>query len=140
MKKTIAILVAAFMIFTLVACGGGAGGGEGASSSGAVYTVDVEELDPTVYPDDYPLIPSGDFEDALVVMRDANMDGSLKNYKDLVDIFGVDGAYYENCDLDYNNQLYKYYGWYGDNERSVLITFIADGNKLEYMAYTESGI
>ncbi len=141
MKKTIAILVAAFMIFTLVACGGGAGGGEGASSSGAVYTVDVEELDPTVYPDDYPLIPSGDFEAALNVMRDANMAGELKNYQDLVDIFfGIDGAYYENCDLDYGGQLYKYYGWYGDSGRSVLITFIADGKKLEYMAYTESGI
>lgn len=89
MKKTIAILVAAFMIFTLVACGGGAGGGEGASSSGAVYTVDVEELDPTVYPDDYPLIPSGDFEAALNVMRDANMAGELKIIKTLL-IFSLE--------------------------------------------------
>lgn len=140
MKKIIAIILTLLMILTFAACGGSGAEGGGTSSSGAAYTVDVEELDPTVYPDDYPLIPGDDFEDALVVMRDANMDGSLKNYKDLVDIFGVDGAYYENCDLDYNNQLYKYYGWYGDNERSVLITFIADGNKLEYMAYTESGI
>lgn len=85
-------------------------------------------------------MPSEDFEAAFEVLKEANMNAELDGYQDIADIFGVDGAYYENCDLDYNNQLYKYYGWYADNGRSVLITFLVDGKNLKYYAYTESGI
>ena len=138
MKKFIAILLTVFMILTFAACGG-SGAGDG-SSSGAVYTVDIEELDPRIYPEDYPLMPSEDFEAAFEVLKEANMNAELEGYQDIADIFGVDGAYYVNNDLESNGRLFNYYGWYADNGRSVLITFLAEGNNLKYYAYTESGI
>ena len=138
MKKFIAILLTVFMILTFAACGG-SGAGDG-SSSGAVYTVEVEELDPRIYPEDYPLMPSEDFEAAFEVLKEANMNAELEGYQDIADIFGVDGAYYVNNDLESNGRLFNYYGWYADNGRSVLITFVVDGKNLEYYAYTESGI
>jgi hypothetical protein len=138
MKKFIAILLTVFMILTFAACGG-SGAGDG-SSSGAVYTVEVEELDPRIYPEDYPLMPSEDFEAAFEVLKEANMNAELEGYQDIADIFGVDGAYYVNNDLESNGRLFNYYGWYADNGRSVLITFLAEGNNLKYYAYTESGI
>ncbi|MDX9887852.1 MAG: hypothetical protein RBS51_01085 [Anaerovoracaceae bacterium] len=142
MKKIIAIILTLLMILTFAACGGESGGGstgEG-SAGGAVYTVEVEELDPRIYPEDYPLMPSEDFETALEVLKEANMNADLDGYQDIADIFGVDGAYYVNNDMDWNERLFKYYGWYADNGRSVLITFVVDGKNLEYYAYTESGI
>lgn len=137
MKKFITFLLLVVMVLTLAACGGGTGGG---ASTGPMYTVDVMELDPTVYPDDYPLMDPTDFEAAYESMKDANANMEIKNYKDVVTIFGVDGAYYENCDMDYEGTMYKYYGWYADNGRSVLMTFKADGDDLEFFAWTESGI
>ena len=138
MKKIIAIILTLLMILTFAACGGsGAGNG---SSSGAVYTVDIEELDPRIYPEDYPLMPSEDFEAALEVLKEANMNAELDGYQDIADIFGVDGAYYVNNDINSNERLFKYYGWYADNGRSLLISFVVDGKNLKYYAYTESGI
>lgn len=120
------------MTFILVACGN--------KDDSIKYTVDVEELDPRVYPDDYPLIAFSDFESAFEDLKEANANIKLNTYKDIVNIFGLDGAYYKNCDMDYQGKTYKYYGWYADNDVSILITFIAEGNLLRYYAYTTSGI
>jgi len=105
-----------------------------------VYKVDVEELDPNVYPDDYPLIPIAKFEAAFQLLSDGIVEGRLDSYQDVYDIFGVDGAYYENCDKLYNDQLYKYYGWYADSGVSIFLTFKSDGESLEPFAYTGNGI
>lgn len=140
MKKIYALLVAGALALTLAACstGGTDTGNAGGTSAG--YTVDVAELDPTVYPDDYPLIDADAFETAFYKLADASMEGNLDTYQDVVDIFGVDGAYYKNNDFENNGDVYKYYGWYGDDGTSILVTFKANGNKLEYFAYTGNGI
>ena len=150
MKKLATILLAGAMVLGFTACGNGGGsGGDGdsesektvkAASSDPVYTVGVATLDPNVYPDSYPLIASGDFEAAFKNLTDANMRNELNTYEELVEIFGVDGAYYENCDMDYSGQMYKYYGWYAENGISVLITFKMNGNNMKYFAYTGNGI
>lgn len=105
-----------------------------------VYRVGVEELDPNVYPDDYPLIPIAEFEAAFQLLSDGIVERKLDSYQDVSDIFGVDGAYYENCDKLYNDQLYKYYGWYADSGVSIFLTFKSDGESLEPFAYTGNGI
>ena len=143
MKKITTFLLAGVIILTLAACGNVDGGSNNAvegAQAAPIYTVDVTELDPNICPDDYPLIASGDFETAFGKLRDGIYEGTLDGYQDVVDIFGVDGAYYENCDMDYNGELYKYYGWYADNGVSVFVTFKADGNNLKCYAYTGNGI
>ena len=133
---------------SLVACSKGEGGNNGGDSTttsgdapvSPVYTVDVETLDPNVYPDDYPLIAIEDFEAAFEELAEGIYEGTLDGYSDIVDIFGVDGAYYENCDLVHNGQLYKYYGWYADSGVSVFVTFKSDGDNLKCYAYTGNGI
>jgi hypothetical protein len=148
MKRFTIFLLTAVMILTLAACGNsGNGSGNlangnvvGEAAAGPVYKVDVKELDPDTYPADYPLIAFGDFESAFKKLSSGIYEGTLDNYQDVVDIFGVDGAYYENCDMDYSGELYKYYGWYADNGVSVLVTFKADGNNLKPYAYTGNGI
>ena len=151
MKKLTTLLLVAGMILSLVACGNNSGNNSNHSNSdnnevadnvetSSGYTVDIQELDPFVYPADYPLIAFADFKAAFIILKEANMNGELKDYQDIVDIFGEEGAYYENCDLTYGEDLYKYYGWYADNEVSVLITFKVDGNDLTYFAYTENGV
>ena len=143
MKKITTFLLAGVIILTLAACGNVDGGSNNAvegAHAAPIYTVDVTELDPNICPDDYPLIASGDFETAFGKLSDGIYEGTLDGYQDVVDIFGVDGAYYENCDMDYNGELYKYYGWYADNGVSVFITFKADGNNLKCYAYTGNGI
>ena len=139
MKRFTIFLLTAVMILTLAACGNsGNGSGNlangnvvGEAAAGPVYKVDVKELDPDTYPADYPLIAFSDFESAFKKLSSGIYEGTLDNYQDVVDIFGVDGAYYENCDMDYSGELYKYYGWYADNGVSVLVTFKADGNNLK---------
>lgn len=139
MKKIQALLLAGALALTLAACGS-SGGDSSAGGDTAGYTVDVAELDPTVYPDDYPLIASGDFEADFEKLKAANLAAELNDYQDVADIFGVDGAYYKNNDFDASGEVYKYYGWYAEDGVSVLITFKANGNKLEYFAYTGNGI
>lgn len=138
MKKIIMLLLVAIMVLSFASCGNGEAGG--GAATGPAYTVAVTEIDANAYPDDYPLIASDDFEAAFVNLKAANLDYKLTDYKSIVDIFGIDGAYYENCDMDYSGELYKYYGWYADNGVSVIITFKADGNKLEYYAWSGNGI
>lgn len=144
MKKLTLFLLTVVMGLSLVACGNGNNksqvDGGSQITTGPVYTVDVSELDPNIYPDDYPLIASSDFETAFEKLKDANVKAEINSYQDVVNIFGVDGAYYENCDVESGDQLYKYYGWYADDGVSVLITFKADGTNLEYFAYTGNGI
>ena len=148
MKRFTIFLLTAVMILTLAACGNsGNGSGNlangnvvGEAAAGPVYKVDVKELDPDTYPADYPLIAFSDFESAFKKLSSGIYEGTLDSYQDVVDIFGVDGAYYENCDMDYSGELYKYYGWYADNGVSVLVTFKTDGNNLKCYAYTGNGI
>ena len=148
MKRFTIFLLTVVMILTLAACGNsGNGSGNlangnvvGEAAAGPVYKVDVKELDPDTYPADYPLIAFSDFESAFKKLSSGIYEGTLDNYQDVVDIFGVDGAYYENCDMDYSGELYKYYGWYADNGVSVFVTFKADGNNLKCYAYTGNGI
>ncbi|HZK28608.1 MAG TPA: hypothetical protein VFD19_00145 [Clostridia bacterium] len=146
MKKLTVLLLAAIMVLTLVACGSGGNDLDSTKSTGGdalvrpVYTVDVETLDPNVYPDDYPLIAIEDFEAAFEELAEGIYEGTLDGYQDVVDLFGVDGAYYENCDLEQNGQLYKYYGWYADSGVSVFVTFKSDGDNLKCYAYTGNGI
>lgn len=135
MKRFLTILLTAVMIMSFVACGNTSN-----VKAGPVYTVEAEEVNPYIYPDDYPLIPAADFEAAFEILKEANMNAELTGYKDIVDIFGIDGAYYINNDQVYEDQLYKYYGWYADNEVGLIITFKADGDKLEYYAYSSAGI
>jgi len=139
MKRFIIFFLILVMAFTLGACGNKRVDKEEASNN-PIYTVDVEELDPNIYPDNYPLIAFSDFESAFEILKQANVKATLDTYQEVVDIFGVDGAYYEKCDYDQNGTRYKYYGWYADNGVSILITFKANGNKLEYFAYTSNGI
>lgn len=130
-KKFTVLLLILAMVFILAGCGN--------TDGTPVYKVDVAELDPSVYPDDYPLIDSSDFESAVENLKQANIDGELDTYQDIVNIFGVDGAYYENCDREDEGITYKYYGWYSYNDVGVIITFKAKGSKLKYYAYTTSG-
>lgn len=60
----------------------------------------------------------------------------LSAYEDFVDLFGVEGAYYESCDYNQDGRFYKYYAWYSDNGGNVLVTFDALGDHLEYFAWT----
>lgn len=136
MKKFIKIFISLVMILTLTACGEKADN----TTKGAKYTVDVETLDPNVYPEEYPLIAADDFKESFEDLKEASMNAEINGYQGIVDIFGVDGAYYENCDYEDGNSLYKYYGWYADDGTSVLITFKADGNDLEFFAWTGNGI
>ncbi len=148
MKKFAAFILLGGMVLTLAACSEGRPAGNDDTGTGVtenhafvpVYRVDVEELDPKVYPDDYPLIPIAEFEAAFELLSDGIVEGILKSYQDVYDIFGVDGAYYENCDKLYNDQLYKYYGWYADSGVSIFLTFKSDGESLEPFAYTGNGI
>lgn len=158
MKKFTMFLFAGMVAMTLVACGNGGSTTAGASKDTAAaitteanktsgdtpveakYTVDAATVDPEVYPDDYPRMAKADFEIAFNKLKAANMNSELAGYKDLVDIFGVDGAYYKNCDMDYNGQLYKYYGWYAETGENVIITFKAKDKDLEYAAYVSNGI
>ena len=145
MKKIITLLISVIMVMSLVACGGDGGEGkvdgvEKEEKSGPVYVVNTNELDPTVYPDDYPLIPISDFEAAFEKLKADNMSAEIESYQDVADIFKVDGAYYEKNDFESGEDLYKYYGWYADDGSNVLITFKADGDNLEYYAYTSNGV
>lgn len=152
MKKKLILLLSVIMMLSFTSCGSSEdkdtsddkNESENISESevvaGPVYTVDATELDPNIFPTDYPLIASSDFEKDFEVLKSANLNAEIKDYQDLVDIFGVDGAYYENCDLDHNGSLYKYYGWYADNSVSVMITFKSDGNDLVYFAWSGNGI
>jgi hypothetical protein len=66
------------------------------------------ELDPNVYPNDYPLIDSSDFDAAFETLKDGIYEGTLGGYQEVVNIFGVDGAYYENCDMEYTFEKQSY--------------------------------
>lgn len=136
MKKTMVILVTLMMMFSLTACGNKAG----KTPATPKYTVDVENLDPNVYPEEYPLIAADDFKASFEELKKANLDAEIDGYQDVADFFGVDGAYYKNCDYESGDELYKYYGWYADNGVSTLITFKANGDDLEYFAWTGNGI
>lgn len=148
MKRFTIFLMTAVMVLSLAACGTGSADSGTASNNekgveavtGPIYTVDVKELALDIYPDDYPLIASDAFETAFGNLKEANSKAELDDYQDVIDIFGVDGAYYENCDMEYGDELYRYYGWYADNGVSILITFKADGDHLEYYAWSGNGI
>jgi predicted small lipoprotein YifL len=135
MKKfTIALLVA-MMVLSLVACGGGDSGADG-----PVYTVEAEEVNPSIYPDDYPLIPAAEFEAAFEELKAANLKAEIKGYQDIVDFFGVDGAYYVNNDYERYEEMYKSYGWYGENSYGIIVSFKVVGDDLEYAGYASNGL
>lgn len=143
MKKFGALVLAGALALTLAACSNDSNGSsESDTTMGEVsgYTVDVPELDANTHPEDYPLIASADFEAAFENLKEANLDAALEDYQDVADIFGVDGAYYKNNDLEDGGRVFKYFGWYADNGVSVLITFQADGDSLKYYAYSGNGI
>jgi hypothetical protein len=73
-------------------------------------------------------------------MKDLNMNAEIETYQDAVDIFGVEGAYYKNCDYDNGMEKYKYFSWYADDETSVLMTFKVNEEDLEFFAWTGAGI
>lgn len=137
MKKFILLLITVILLVSVTACGGSSGEKK---TTGPVYTVDVAQLDPNVHPADYPLIPAEDFVKSFEELKEANLMSDINNYKDVVNFFKVDGAYYENCDYKDGDSVYKYYGWYADDGVSVLITFLAKGDNLEYFAWTGNGI
>src|SRR5690606_8103569 len=123
MKRLTGLLLTGALAFTLAACSTGSKSGSDNDSVSAgenptgssAYTVDVAELDAKSYPDDYPLIDSGDFDAAFADLKAANLSGELKDYQDVADIFGVDGAYYVNNDYDTGGgEVFKYYGWYAE--------------------------
>lgn len=126
-------MVVGALVLTLAACAGGATETGGSASP---YVVEVAELDPTAFPENYPRIASSDFTEAVDKLISANSNAAVKTYKDVVDIFGVDGAYYQSNDYDDNGTVYKYYGWYGDGGENLLVTFKAGGNELEFFSYT----
>lgn len=140
MKKISALLMAGALALTLAACAGAGSGSDNSSGSVSSYTVETAELDPTIYPENYPLIPFNDFEASFNKMKAANLNGELKSYQDIAAVFGIDGAYYTKNDFKSGTDVYKYYGWYADNGASVLFTFKANGNKLDYFAYTSNGV
>lgn len=141
MKKIMLVLLSLTMLLSIVGCGNDdTKVSEDNASTGQVYTVDAAELDPNIHPEDYPLINISEFESAFEKLKEANMSGELDTYEDVSNIFTIDGAYYENCDNDYEGTMYKYYGWYADNGNSILVTFKEEDNKLKYHAYTSNGI
>lgn len=147
MKKYIVYLLAFMMIVAFSACGKDGNTNETSGDSkpkeGPVYTLDansIEEIEPAVYPADYPLIASADFKTSFAKLEETNLNGEVGSYPDVVKMFGADGAYYKNCDMDYNGDVMKYYGWFSDNEESVLIFFKENGDKLEYYGYTPYNI
>lgn len=140
MKKFIAFLLVAVMVLSFAACGGGA-----KTPAGPVYTVDATEVDGSIYPADYPLIPYADFEASFNKFKAANSMAEIENYQDVVDLFGVDGAYYKNCDVEETNdegevELYKSYGWYADEGTNMIVIFKADGKDLNFYMYVSDGI
>jgi len=106
----------------------------------AAYIVEVAELDASVHPDDYPLIVASDFEAGFEMLKAAILCSEPMNYQDIAELSGVDGAYYQNNDFDAGGEIFKYYGWYSNDDRSVLITFKTEGDTLKYHAYTARGI
>lgn len=149
MKKYIVYLLSFIMILTFSACNNGANSDDNNASVDSnekeikIYTLDansLEEIDPKVYPSDYPLIASADFNAAFSKLEEASLNSEVGSYDDVVKMFGADGAYYKNCDMDYNGDLMKYYGWFSDNEENVLIFFKENGDKLDYYGYTPYNI
>ena len=167
MKRALSFLMAGMMVLTVGACSNGAdkpADGKNTTTAGVTegsttatgttmasglgkqdpdiykYTVDVEELDGFARPDEYPWIPAEEFKASFEKMKDLNMNAEIETYQDAVDIFGVDGAYYKNCDYDNGMEKYKYFSWYADDETSVLMTFKVNGEDLEFFAWTGAGI
>ena len=137
-KRITALFFASALVLTLAACSSG-----DASSSAeepTVYTVEVDELDVTAVPEDYPLIPADEFAAAFEELKAANLSGDATSYQDVADMFGVDGAYYVNNDYDAGGVIFEYHGWYADNDTNVVVTFEVNGDDLEMYAYTGNGI
>lgn len=137
MKKFVLILIASIMLLSLGAC---SGSGEKKGTAEPLYTVDAATVDPNIYPDEYPLIATADFEKAFAELNAANAKGEIKTYKDIVDIFKVDGAYYKNADYKDGDETYNYYGWYGESDMNLIVTFKVDKNNLNFYAYVSNGI
>lgn len=137
MKKFTVLLVLIAMVMTFTACGNKE---EGATKKEATYTVDSKEVDPNIYPDNYPLLTIEKFEEAFNKFKAANLNAEIKNYKDVVDFFGVDGAYYKDADGKFGEEIFKYYGWYGEDNVSMIVTFKANGKNLEFYAYNSNGV
>lgn len=157
MKRVLSFLMAGMMVLTLGACSNGTDKPEdgkntitaGTTMASGVgnqdldiykYTVDVEELDGFARPDEYPWIPAEEFKASFERMKDLNMNAEIETYQDAVDIFGVEGAYYKNCDYDDGMEKYKYFSWYADDETSVLMTFKVNEEDLNFFAWTGAGI
>ena len=159
MKKFTMFLFAGMVTLSLVGCGNGgtttAGDANTTSGTnnttvasttvaavpaGPLYTVDAATVDPEIFPDNYPRMTTADFETAFKKLKEANMNATINGYEDLVNIFGIDGAYYKNCDMTYEGKLFKYYGWYAKTGENVVITFQANDNDLKYYAYVSNGI
>lgn len=125
------------MLLSLAACGGSGGKKE---TKTPVYTVDAATVDPNVYPDEYPIIATADFEKSFEELKAANIKGDIKTYKDIVDIFKVEGAYYKNADYNDGVDTYNYYGWYGESDMNLIVTFKVDKNDLNFYAYVSNGV
>ncbi|GHD78302.1 hypothetical protein CLV85_1257 [Salinibacterium amurskyense] len=138
MKSLTALFLASALLLTVTACSSSAASTSEAESSG--YTVEVEELDVTAFPEDYPLIPADDFAAAFEELKAANLSGDATSYQDVADMFGVDGAYYVNNDYDAGGVIFEYHGWYADNDTNVVVTFEVSGDNLDMYAYTGNGI
>jgi len=137
-KRLTALFFASAVLLTLTACSSGDASTATADSAG--YTVEVEELDVTAFPEDYPLIAADDFAAAFEELKAANLSGDATSYQDVADMFGVDGAYYVNNDYDAGGVIFEYHGWYADNDTNVVVTFEVSGNDLDMYAYTGNGI
>lgn len=146
MKRIAAYVLAGAMVLVIAACGTDNSAVEAAgntapdTAAGPAFTVDVAELDANAVPENYPLIAAGEFDTAFAQLKAANLASELHDYQDVADLFGVDGAYYQNNDYDAGGQVFKYYGWFADNGVSVIITFKAVDGGLNYYAYSGNGI
>lgn len=128
MKKILVILLACVFIIPLAACGG------------AKYTIDSKTLDLKEVPKDYPLIATEKMQKSYDELWDSNSFGKVKTYEDVVKIFGQDGAYFKNCDKEVGTTKYAYYAWFGEGNKSIIVTFRKDGDKLIYFAFSTGSL
>lgn len=131
------------LTLTLGACSGGGTGDAGSTDAGtgtSAFVAEADSLDATNVPSGYPAIPTADFGAAFEELKDANMAGAIETYQDVANIFVVDGAHFVNQDFEDGDTVFKYFGWFSDADEAVFVTFMVDGNELQYYGYVSDGI